>query len=121
MNNYYNPFFRYRYPRFPFYYNNHINKINNQQSHTKQKGDTFCAEEKSQTESSFKNTNNSHCQSKKNDNKLNINSFENPLIEFHGIQLYSDDLLILSLIFFLYKENITDSLLYIALFALLFF
>lgn len=45
---------------------------------------------------------------------------EKPLFEFHGIQLYSDDLLILLLIFFLYKENINDILLFVALFSLLF-
>lgn len=43
-----------------------------------------------------------------------------PLLEFHGIKLYNDDLLILLLIYFLYKENINDKLLLIALFSLLF-
>ena len=42
-----------------------------------------------------------------------------PIIEFHGIKLYSDDLLILILINFLYKENIDDFMLYILLFTLL--
>lgn len=45
---------------------------------------------------------------------------DKPLLEFHGIKLYSDDVLILLLIFFLYKENINDMLLFIALFSLLF-
>lgn len=45
---------------------------------------------------------------------------EKPLFELYGIKLYSDDLLILLLIFFLYKENINDMLLFIALFSLLF-
>lgn len=43
-----------------------------------------------------------------------------PLLEFHGIKLFNDDLLILLLIYFLYKENINDKLLLIALFSLLF-
>ena len=43
-----------------------------------------------------------------------------PLLEFAGIKLYSDDVLILALIYFLYKENIDDKLLLIALFSLLF-
>lgn len=42
-----------------------------------------------------------------------------PILEFHGIKLYSDDLLILILIYFLYKENIDDFMLYILLFTLL--
>lgn len=45
---------------------------------------------------------------------------EKPLFEIHGIQLYNDDILILLLIFFLYKEHVTDMLLLIALFSLLF-
>ena len=52
---------------------------------------------------------------------IKINNYEKALIEFYGIQLFSDDLLILSLIYFLYKENINDTLLYIALFALILF
>lgn len=47
---------------------------------------------------------------------LDINE---PILEFHGIQIYQDDLLILMLLFFLYKENVNDGLLYIALLALL--
>lgn len=45
---------------------------------------------------------------------------EKPLFEIHGIQLYNDDILILLLIFFLYKEHVNDMLLLIALFSLLF-
>lgn len=43
-----------------------------------------------------------------------------PIIEFLGIKIYQDDLLILLLIYFLYKENIKDNLLLFALFSLLF-
>ena len=43
-----------------------------------------------------------------------------PIFEFNGLKLYSDDLLILALIYFLYKEEIKDTLLFIALFSLLF-
>ena len=48
--------------------------------------------------------------------KLNI---DKSILEFHGIQIYQDDLLILMLLFFLYKENVNDGLLYMALLALL--
>jgi len=44
---------------------------------------------------------------------------EKPVFEFHGIKLYIDDLLILILIYFLYKENMDDLILYILLFSLL--
>ncbi len=51
----------------------------------------------------------------------NIHTSTNlPIFEFNGIKLYNDDLLILLLIYFLYKEKVNDNLLYIALFALLF-
>lgn len=79
-----------------------------------------------------KTSNSTNCQSNCNNNtnykepkfKFNNNSLfcsEDPILEFHGIKLYSDDLLILLLMYFLYKENVNDNLLYIALFALLFF
>lgn len=48
--------------------------------------------------------------------KLDI---DKPILEFHGIQIYQDDLLILMLLFFLYKENVNDGLLFMALLALL--
>ena len=57
----------------------------------------------------------------KNKRRFNSSDKKNPpLLEFAGIKLYSDDVLILALIYFLYKENIDDKLLLIALFSLLF-
>lgn len=44
----------------------------------------------------------------------------NEFIEIFGIKLYFDDLLILALLFFLYKEEVKDNSLYIILFLLLF-
>lgn len=43
-----------------------------------------------------------------------------PMFEFNGFKLYEDDLLILSIIYFLYKEEVHDNLLLVALFSLLF-
>jgi len=48
-------------------------------------------------------------------------NLDKPILEFRGFKLYYDDMLILALIYFLYLENINDTLLYLALFALLFF
>ena len=42
-----------------------------------------------------------------------------PLFEFMGIKLYSDDILILLLLFFLYSEKVDDQWLYITLIMLL--
>lgn len=46
-------------------------------------------------------------------------NYENNTIDFLGLKLQSDDLLILAILFFLYKEDCDDIYLYIALFLLL--
>lgn len=47
------------------------------------------------------------------------NDFENNFIELFGIRLYFDDLLLICLIWFLYKEEVKDNLLFISLILLL--
>lgn len=49
----------------------------------------------------------------------NSSDFDNNIFNFLGLNLQSDDLLILVLLFFLYKEGCDDIYLYIALFLLL--
>lgn len=44
---------------------------------------------------------------------------ETPIFEIFGIKLYFDDILLISLIFFLYSEGVEDNLLFIALILLL--
>ena len=48
-----------------------------------------------------------------------FNDIEEPIIEILGIQLYLDDIIILGLLFFLYKENVQDELLFFSLILLL--
>lgn len=53
---------------------------------------------------------------------LNTNGFsdkEEPLLEISGRKLYLDDLIILSLLFILYKEDVKDDMLFIVLILLL--
>lgn len=53
---------------------------------------------------------------------LNTNGFsdkEKPLLEISGRKLYLDDLIILSLLFILYKEDVKDDMLFIILILLL--
>ena len=53
---------------------------------------------------------------------INTNGFSNkeePLLEISGQKLYLDDLIILSLLFFLYKENVKDDVLFMLLILLL--
>ena len=42
------------------------------------------------------------------------------VFEIFGIKLYSDDLIILAVLFLLYEQNVKDEMLYIILFLLLF-
>lgn len=44
---------------------------------------------------------------------------DEPIIEILGIKLYLDDIIILGLLFFLYKENVKDDMLFLALIFLL--
>lgn len=44
---------------------------------------------------------------------------EKPFLEFMGISLYFDDILILCLLFFLYQEGVQDMYIYLALVLLL--
>lgn len=67
----------------------------------------------------------SKTKSKSNTNSLfsfNFNGFlnsDNPIINILGIDLYLDDIMILCLLFILYKEEIKDEMLFIALILLL--
>ena len=44
---------------------------------------------------------------------------EEPLVQFSGLTLYLDDIIILSLLFILYKEDVKDEILFISLILLL--
>ena len=50
----------------------------------------------------------------------NDNESDKPIFELFGIKLYSDDLIILAVLFLLYEQNVKDEMLYIILFLLLF-
>lgn len=53
---------------------------------------------------------------------LNFDFFsnsENPIIEFMGIKLYLDDLIIIGILFLLYNEDVKDEVLFIILILLL--
>lgn len=46
-------------------------------------------------------------------------SLDSPLFEILGIKLYFDDILLISILFFLYAEGVEDEMLFIALILLL--
>lgn len=109
---------------FPFYpnYNNHFiyphysttyrRKINSVQENIKEK--------KSDT------TKNNIKRSSKNNYVFNVDisslldmNLNSPIIEILDIKLYLDDLIIICILFFLYKEGVKDEILFITLLLLL--
>ena len=46
-------------------------------------------------------------------------NLDEPILEILGIELYLDDLIILGLLFFLYKEEVHDEMLFLSLILLL--
>ena len=57
--------------------------------------------------------------SKNTDNNEQNNRDEREFFEIFGIRLYFDDILILCLLYFLYKEDVHDEMLFFALILLL--
>lgn len=129
MNNFNFPFFR---PPNPFYYNNY-NPINTSNSlkqryhHDDHSPSTYSSSIKDNRTTSEKqfidalDSEISH--SKKSDNsekRTQSNSQKSPLLEIGNLKFFSDDILILAVIYFLYTQHTDDKLLLIALFSLLF-
>lgn len=102
-------FFPFRMPYFNFpYYNNPYNKKYYQNSTPFAKNvDNYCDETKNSTTISSSTITNSS------------NHDEQAFISIFGINLYSDDILILCILFFLYSEGIKDEMLFICLILLL--
>ena len=97
--------------RFPFYsypYNNPYYKYYNKSTNNVQNLNN------KKEESSITN-------SPRISNTTNQNSNDTqPIFEIWGIKLYTDDLIIIGLLYFLYQQNVKDEMLYIILFLLLF-
>lgn len=93
-------------------HNTHINYTKNEQNPCSPK--TTPNKEQGNCKNYSDNTNNI-----KNNNIINIENNSEECFEIFGIKLYFDDLLILTLLFFLYQEEVKDTYLYIALILLL--
>lgn len=93
--------FPYQYPYYNRYYNNYkyynsnINKNNNDANDT----------DKEIEESSVQARDNNNC--------------DKPILNFMGIKLFLDDIIILGILFLLYTEEVKDEMLFIALILLL--
>lgn len=129
-------------PVFPFspfnyrYYPNYINRnrINNKKGQGRKtekvietKMDLENKETKKEAVNIYKANNRNYNKkrtSKNNFANFNISAILNsdintPILEILGIKLYLDDLIIIGLLFFLYKEDVQDELLFFILILLL--
>mgnify|MGYP004638381395 FL=1 len=120
--------FPYQYPYYNRYYNNYkyynsnINKNNNNANDTDKE-----IEESSVQARDNNNLDrfNSKIPSKNNQflpfsfNFTGFSDCDKPILEIMGIKLFLDDIIILGILFLLYKEEVKDEMLFIALILLL--
>ena len=121
------PFFQYPYNNryYPRYNYNNRNYMHNSNSINSEKKDTSHANEND----TYNNDIDEKTQKNKSSrysgfgpihfqNPFELDS-EQPVLEILGISLYLDDLIILGLLFFLYKEGVKDDMLFLSLILLL--
>lgn len=121
--------FPYQYPYYRYYnQNTHINSNISPIASSNNKPDEtssikYDSDIKENTEENFSSVQSNRSYSKSNSLfSFNFNGFlnsDNPIINILGIDLYLDDIMILCLLFILYKEGIKDEMLFIALLLLL--
>lgn len=110
----------YRRPFIPYRPN-----IENTQNDNKKSPYNYCSDkEKSCRNAYFPNQIMTNSSNKISNNEINTNYTESryindDFVDFFGLKLYSDDLLLIGLLFFLYEENVKDTYLYMALILLL--
>ena len=119
------PFFRFPYSKYYYpYYNNYIqhSKLNvseNISENFEEKKEIINSPKKEYSKEKRSSRNNSWGPiSFINPFTENINEDE-PVLEILGLKLYLDDLIILGLLFLLYKEDVQDETLFLALLLLL--
>lgn len=121
------PFMRFPYSNYYAYYNNYIQN----------KNDIPSNEEKNIQDKREKNNediNNSNSKEEKENRSFKYNSFgpvsfinpflddfhkNEPILEILGLKLYLDDLIIIGILFLLYKEDVQDEMLFLTLILLL--
>ena len=126
------PFSPFNYRFYPYYINrNRINNKKGQGRKIKEELGTKIELENRENNKIIKNAEetNSRNYNKKRPSKNNFANFNisailnsdinTPILEILGIKLYLDDLIIIGLLFFLYKEDVQDELLFFILILLL--
>lgn len=120
--------FPYQYPYYRYYNQNTPISYNSTpitSSDNKTSSINYDSDIKENTEENISSVQPNRSYSKTNTNSLfsfNFNGFlnsDNPIINILGIDLYLDDIMILCLLFILYKEGIKGEMLFIALLLLL--
>lgn len=124
-------------PNFPFYpnyYNSYYYNKRKQQLNyeLEQRNPKNGNNEKQDKQEDIENTKKENNNNKRNYKTSTYNSFANinisallnsdlntPIVEILGIKLYLDDLIIIGLLFFLYKEEVQDEILFGILLLLL--
>ena len=126
MNNF--PFFGFPYNNYYRYYNyrNNLNKNINHLNCNVEKVPSTCPSSK--VNKHMEQNNNSRL-TKNKSSKLyfgpivfdssSFSNLENPVLELLGLKLYLDDILIISLLYFLYEEDVKDETLFLSLLLLL--
>ena len=143
MNNF--PFFRFPYNNYYRYYNykNNLNRNINHLNYTVENSSIACPSSRDnkndisqsinyKDNTNFKNNNCENDNSKLTKNKSSklylgpivfdsssFSDLEKPILEILGLKLYLDDILIISLLYFLYEEDVKDETLFISLLLLL--
>ena len=125
----FSPFYPNYYSRhYPHYYinngdiqngsNNNLNDKNQNQEEIKESKDQN-GEEKEDRYSNKKRTSRNNSFANINLSALLESDLNTPVVEILGIKLYLDDLIIIGLLFFLYKEDVQDEILFGILLMLL--
>ena len=125
------PFYPFSYRNYYHYYaHNYANNLNNSYNKNINEPQNTNKNEIEDEDKTIDNKENSKKRYQKRSSKnisfanINLNGLlqsdlENPIIEILGIKLYLDDLIIISLLFFLYKEDVHDEILFGILILLL--
>ena len=120
----FSPFYSNYYKQYyPHYYTNNGDIQNNSNSNINNK---YHNQEDQQRGQEREDINNNKKRAPKNNSFANINisallesDINTPIVEIFGIKLYLDDLIIIGLLFFLYKEDVQDEILFGILLLLL--
>ena len=110
------PYHNYYYPYYSNYNNTNTSNINKENSNINSEILESTEENRGQNKKSSKYNSFGPIRFA---NPFFDNNLNEPVVEILGIQLYLDDIIILGLLFFLYKEDVHDEMLFLTLVLLL--